>query len=121
MSKNHYWKFVIALMLTALIAGVGLVPNVAADTGSAITVDCTVDTSTEWQTDEAMGGGLYITWDADNFYVGIDKAPIGNNTIYIDTATGGATAASFGGSFQIAATGGYEYSFTNDSQSSNIQ
>jgi hypothetical protein len=31
MLKNHYWKFVVAIMITALIAGVGLVPECYCD------------------------------------------------------------------------------------------
>jgi hypothetical protein len=125
MLKNHYWKFVVAFVFTALIAGVGLVPDVAATTGSAVTADCTVDTTTEWQfTSENMGasGGsitlssLYLTWDSTNLYVGVNTPPYGNFTIYIDNGTtGGATTASWGGTHQIASAGvGYEYSFTNN-------
>ena len=123
MATKSYWKFVTAILLTALIAGVGLVPNVAAITYNTINVDCNVDTTTpEWQTDEAMGGNLYITWDSTNLYIGIKTAPLGNNTIYIDNGSlGGGTTASFDGSFQIAVSGGYEYSFTNQSSNQLVQ
>ena len=122
MSKNHFWKLVFAVILTTLIAGVGLVPNVAATAPNPnIVVNCVVGTVGEWQLDENMGSagggfgtGLYITWDTSNFYVGITPGPIGDVTIYIDNGTpGGMTTASLGGTHQIASTGGYEYSYSN--------
>jgi LPXTG-motif cell wall-anchored protein len=121
MMKKHYWKFMAALMITALIAGVGLVPQVTATVpNSSIVVDCSVNTTTEWAPDEYMGpagGGygteLYLTWDATNLYVGIKPGPIGDVSIYIDNGAGGMMTASLGGTHQIAASGGYEFSYSN--------
>jgi len=124
MSKKHYWKFVVAVVITALIAGVGLVPNVSATTPNPnIVVDCTVNLGTEWNIplpDESMGAagggfgtGGYLTWDSNNLYLGFTPGPLGNITIYIDTVPGGMQTASWGGTHQLAASGGYEFAYTN--------
>jgi len=126
MLKNHYLKFLVAVLITAVIAGVGFVPNVAAttetDKSSVITIDCTIDTTTEWAMDEDMGLGdggssmhFYLTWDSTYLYLGL--APIfGDVTIYLDTAPGGTNIASFNGTHSIAGSGaGYEYAYSNDS------
>ena len=126
MATKSYWKFVTAILLTALIAGVGLVPNVAATTAGSksIIIDCVL---TDWAADEAMGPfagsgttNLWITWDVTYLYVAY-QGNTGNMTIYVDNGTdGGMETSALLGSFssnthQIANSGnGYEVAFSGE-------
>jgi hypothetical protein len=90
----------------------------SATTPTTPTIDGTINTSTEWATDENMGasGGdsptrdLYVTWDSTNLYVGVTDTSSGSVDIYMDVVTGGQQEGLGPATFPIAGgTGGYEY------------
>ncbi len=123
MLKKHCWKFVVAVMITVLIAGVGLVPNATAVTFNTVDVsDCDVlgASGPFDNASENMGAGsgganrLFLTWDATNLYIGFNNS-IGVFSIYLDTALNGTYVPSWGAAttFNIAAApNGYEHSLT---------
>lgn len=113
--KSNFKIFSVLLVVTVLVFWV---PAVRATTPTTPTIDGTIDTSTEWATDELFGasGGsvsrsMYITWDATNLYIGITNLP-SHVTIYFDTVSGGETSAIGPGTYPIATSpAGYNFAW----------
>ena len=128
MLRNHYLKFIVAVLITALIAGVGLVPEVAATTWHTISVSPNTECNTwDFDADESFGTGvgvpatgdiLGITWDETTLYIGIDRdtataSPFTYN-VYLDTQANGASQSSTFSYNIAAAPQGYEYVFSQN-------
>ena len=101
------------ILAFSLLAGMLIPASAAAANGPAIQSQApaqagletayhtiTIDgTMTDWAADELMetdnGGGMSITWDASNLYVGLSNVDIDTNGVfffYMDTEAGGTTA-----------------------------
>jgi hypothetical protein len=113
----------IKLVTYAAIILMVCVGSANATTYTSINPDCSIS---EWESDENLGSGstsndLWVTWDASNFYIGIDNwnfesSGSGDIQIYIDTGSGGGTTSvNWDGTRTIANSGrGYEYFYGHE-------
>lgn len=105
------------VVLAVLLLMVTWTATVSATTPTTPTIDGTI--GADWDANENMGASgptgsgnpqLWLTWDNNNLYVGIQGDPDTAIQIFFDVAPGGAMLDT-NNLYTIATTGGYEYAW----------